>query len=166
MTNIEKIVDVNDSDMKALVDALKDNKATASHELASIAQKIDLLPAQFDSIRREQRDSIDALRRELGSRMEEQRRELLNYFVPRAEFDPRYKVVLDKIAEYDKMIADSRQESARYYGFVKDVEQNKADIAQLQDKGNTTFTRSVAIIATIISILSVLVTLASHFQFH
>ena len=85
------------SDLKELLEALKDNKNAVSHEIVQLARKIDQIPAQLEAIRKETRDSLDSLRKEFRTDQANLRRDLENMFLSKNEYMPKHDILIERI---------------------------------------------------------------------
>src|SRR5437879_3450931 len=103
--------------LSELVNALQDNRRLVLDKMEDLDRKFDGIPTQLESLRKETRDSNDALRRELQA-----------YFVAKTEFTPFQIYVQGKFVEYDRIVQDSRQQTPEWVGYKKDVDALKKRI--------------------------------------
>ena len=128
--------------------------AIINAKLDEVARKQDAIPSMLSDLERRQQTALDVLRRDF-ERM----------FVPRAEYDPKHQFILDKLHEYDRIIAESRTNMVAYVEMQKDVKDLKVDVDTLQSRGSATWTRIFAIIAVIGTIAGILFQTLQHIRF-
>jgi flagellar biosynthesis chaperone FliJ len=143
------------SDLHHLLETIKDNRTDASKQLSDLDQKFDAIPTQFEALRKEQRESIDALRRELQS-----------YFVAKAEFNPFQQFVMGKFTSYDQIITESRANTPVWVVMQEDIKLLKKWMEESKEKGWITWTRVFSVGAFLVSVLTALYYILPHLSFH
>lgn len=98
-------------------------------------------------------DAIEANKADTAARFESLRRELSALFVPRAEFDPKYSIIQEKIIKIetiqDRMLTEARtrdDESIRLRAAYQDMDK---DMKEMQEK-RTNIVGTIGIITSII----------------
>ncbi len=128
--------------------------AIINAKLDEVARKQDAIPSMLADLERRQQTALDTLRRDF-ERM----------FVSHAEYDPKHQIILDKLREYDRIVAEGRTGMVAYIGMQKDVDGLKMDVKDLQTKGSATWTRVMSIIAITGTIAGVLFQVLQHIRF-
>jgi septation ring formation regulator EzrA len=153
-------------DLKAFLSAIQDNRNEVAIKLKELDTKLDTIPLQLEGLRKEQRDATDQMRREFSTALDSQRRELQSYFVAKSEFNPYQQTIYAKIAEYDNILSESRKNMPTYYNMLKDVETLKEDVDHLTKRGGENLSRSISIVAVLISVTMLLLNLFQHVSIH
>lgn len=141
-------------DVQRLLATLQENNRNAIEDRKSLQVKIDALPEMFNNLRREQQAALDSLKRDF-ERM----------FVPRSEYDPKYQIVQDRMAEYDRIIRESRSSQDEYSQLKQLVKTHSEDIEELQNRASGTSSRVVMWMSIAIAVASLAINLLSHLHF-
>lgn len=140
-------------DVQKLLSAIQENNKSAIEDRVRLTAKVDAIPEMFNQLRREQSQAIDSLRRDFE-----------RLFVPRAEYDPKHNVILDKIKEYDDIIRSSRAAQDEYSALKQTVKTHSQQILDLETHSGGTVNRVAMWISVAIAVLSLLLNFASHLQ--
>lgn len=143
------------TDIQVILSALKDNRTDVTLQLNELDRKFDSIPVQLESLRKETRDSNDALRRELQA-----------YFVAKSEFTPFQTFVMNKFNEYDRIVTESRSTTPEWIGYKKDVEALKKQVEDEEKKKGSWLPAFAIVISLIISASGFVITALQHFSFH
>ena len=141
--------------LSELVNALQDNRRLVLDKMEDLDHKFDGIPAQLDAIRKENRESNDALRRELQA-----------YFVAKAEFLPHQQYVLTKFAEYDRIVNESRQQTPEWVRYQEDIKNIKKQLEEDEKRKDGTWSRGISVVSILIALSGWVVMLLQHFSFH
>ena len=144
-------------ELREALSAFKGSSGSAAiinAKLDEVARKQDNIPAMLSDLERRQQTALDVLRRDF-ERM----------FVPRAEYDPKHQFILDKLHEYDRIIAESRTNMVQYIEMQKDVKDLKTDVGALQSRGSATWTRVLSIGAFLGTALGILFQVLQHIHY-
>lgn len=143
------------SSYRELLDLLKESRSATHGEIADLDRKFDAIPLQLDAIRKEQREAIDALRREMQS-----------YFLAKAEFIPHQQFVLAKFAEYDRLIAEGRAKTPEWVLAVEDIKTLKGELKEIKKRRSATWTNVGLVITFAIGVLSFMLQFFQHVSIH
>lgn len=146
--------------LQDLTRALQDSRGRTEIQLANLERKID-----------DVRPQIDQLRRELNTSQQDLRRELQNLFVTRAEYDPRHKILEDRMNLLDKILIEQNQaaiERAKLQQQLiqqdKDYDLLSASVDRIEERQRNALSRAVPWVATVIAVLSGMLNLLQHIQ--
>lgn len=150
------------ADIEELVATLKESAKAYQEDRKAMAVKIDAIPDALDKIRREQTDQLRALRQDFE-----------RLFVPFTKYDPEYRFLMDKVREYDGIIKDSHTQMEEYYNLKNTVKQQGLDHQELslafdkyKEHQSGLFSRVSPWILTAIAIISLVISVFQHVQFH
>lgn len=143
------------ADLRELMAAIKDNRKETFDKIDALDKKFDFIPTQLELLRKETRDSNDALRREFQA-----------FFVAKIEFAPHQQYVLGKFAEYDRLITESRSNVTAWVVMQEDIKGLKDRLAEAKKKGNAIWVRVTAISSLIIAFGSLALAIVSFFAQH
>ena len=144
-------------ELREALSAFKNSSGSAAiinAKLDEVARKQDAIPSMLSDLERRQQTALDVLRRDF-ERM----------FVPRAEYDPKHQFILDKLHEYDRIIAESRTSMVAYVEMQKDVKDMKEDVKALQSRGSATRASVFSVIAVVGTLVGILFQVMQHVRF-
>jgi seryl-tRNA synthetase len=143
--------------VQQLTKALQDTRSDANKQLIELDQKLERLTPKIEQVQR------DLLLLQADMRTQ---------FVPRTEYEPRHKVIEEKIAYYDRIILDSRPQQERFIRMESSL--NVHDkifndhaklIEELDARQRGAGARIIPIIAAIVSGLALALNFLSHVNF-
>lgn len=138
-------------DIQRLLATLQENNRAAAEDRIKLSAKVDAIPDMLNQIRREQSNAISELRRDFE-----------RLFVPRAEYDPKHQVLLDKIREYDQIISDSRKSQEEWVKRGERLNNINDELNKLKGRSSALAGRILPWVALALSFASVALTYAQH----
>lgn len=141
-------------DVQRLLATLQENNRAAIEDRNRLQAKVDGIPEMFNQLRRENQAALEVLKKDF-ERM----------FVARASYDPEHKFILDKIAEYDRILREAKSSQDEYSQFKQQIKDNAEDIQNLQKHQDGAGSRVVMWGSIIIAIISLAINLLSHIHF-
>lgn len=141
--------------LQELLRTLQENGRNTAEERRLLTQKMDDLSRSLNDVRREQQSAIDSLRRDFE-----------RLFVSHAEYDPKHQIVLDKIREYDAILASSRAAQEEYVRYKAKVDELRTDLEDMKKRQEGAAGRILPWISIAIAIASVALTYLQHIPIH
>lgn len=138
-------------DIQQLLTAMQENSRQATQDRIQLQAKVDALPEMLNQIRREQSNAISELRRDFE-----------RLFVPRAEYDPKHQVLLDKIKEYDQIISEGRKNQEEWVKRGEKLNNINDELNKLKGRSSALAGRVLPWVALALSFASVALTYAQH----
>lgn len=145
-------------DLHQLLAALKENghaqevaRADIYRKLEDVSRKQDNLPGMINDLERRQQKALEDMRRDFE-----------RLFVPRVEYDPKHQILLDKMAEYDRIIRESYASRDDYSNLKALVNRNTEEIASINKRNEGGLSRVTAIISIVVAIGTLIFSLAQH----
>lgn len=140
---------------KELLELLREGRSATHAEYVELDRKFDGIQAQFDAFRKEQRAESDATRREM-----------LSYFVAKTEFSPHRDYVMAKFAEYDRIVAEGRQQTPEWVRVQEDIKALKGWIEEIKKHRSATWPNIMTVILFIVAVLSFVIQSLPHISVH
>lgn len=136
--------------VQQLTKALQENRNDANKQLIEMDQKLERLVPKIEQV---QRDILL-----LQSDMKTQ-------FVTRNEYEPRHKVIEEKIQYYDRIILDSRPQQEKFIRMESTLDSHGRMLEDLDARQRGAASRIIPIIAAVISGLALFLNFLSHVSF-
>lgn len=136
--------------VQQLTKALQENRNDANKQLIEMDQKLERLVPKIEQV---QRDILL-----LQSDMKTQ-------FVTRNEYEPRHKVIEEKIQYYDRIILDSRPQQEKFIRMDSILSNHEKMLEDLDARQRGAASRIIPIIAAVISGLALFLNFLSHVSF-
>lgn len=141
-----------------LTTALRESRSKTDQQLDELSRKLELVVPKIEQLQR------DILVMQADMRTQ---------YVTRAEYDPRHKVLEDKLSMYDRMVTDSRPMQERFFSMESDIRNQKSINANFEkaiedadDRQRGALGRIVPWVSVAIAVLSLLSSFLGHIQFH
>lgn len=143
-----------EDEVRAVLSLIRSNASSNSSmslKLDELSRKADNIPGMLGDLERRQQAALEALRRDF-ERM----------FVSHAEYDPKHQFVLDKLREYDSIIAAGRDRTEEYVTLKAEVKQNTLDIKEMQALRSGALTRIGTWVGLVGGLIAIGLTLYQH----
>lgn len=134
----------NNDAISELIRTLQQDRRDVTSRLEEIDRKASNVPMQIDALRKE----------------------LLQLFVTRSEYDPKHAILESRISKIEGAETDRQKLLEEFWNMKAQVRLNADDIDNLKDHQQGATSRWVGWIGVVIGVGSLLVTVLSHLQLH